>query len=126
MTKLYYTDPFSASYMAKEFLVRMLGDDGEEILWARIDNTIEWLVCDKQSDDNYPGYVGERFYIHPDSLHIFEPQVGDVVAWKVNEGKPYEEEFINRAYKELIDYKIPTHIIQRDGKPFFMPESEEA
>ena len=67
------------------------------------------------------------FYIHPDSLHIFESQVGDLMMWE----SKLSGILVGFADKLLIEalahYSKQTkfqHIIQRNNKHFFMPEVE--
>jgi hypothetical protein len=66
-----------------------------------------------------------RVYIHPDSLPLLEPIINDVV--EVREGNFYKTVRLHDVYdKQELQGKWRLHrIIQRNGKPFFWPESEE-
>lgn len=86
-------------------------------------------------DGGYHG--GSRIYIHPDSLQLLEPILGDVVEYGVH-NCTYVGEMptaVDRVrwtkqlgYKGMEDVIHPDkqyvrRIIQRDGKPFFWPEA---
>lgn len=82
--RLYYDCPLKAAWMAKYFGVKI--DLGTGVYGLAAKATVEngRLVVT-------PGFSAEhfRYYIHPDSLHLLEPQVGDMVTnigmtgWKV-------------------------------------------
>jgi hypothetical protein len=76
----------------------------------------------------------ERLYIHPDSLHLLEPQVGDLIKqWGSQAGVPIYDigamngkpcYFMpNNSFNYLSSME---RIIQRNGIAFHWPESEEA
>ena len=149
MTKLYYTDPLAAAYMAREFGVKM-------ILGSTLYSIKKYPSLLKEYEDR--GYVSprdydfwhswkknfhtEKFYIDPEQHKIFEPKEGDVLMY--SEGEKYggrlraaecfdTGNYINIGTRGVISYscrkdaetKIPFRehkIIQRDNKPFFMPE----
>jgi hypothetical protein len=125
--KRFYTDPLAAAWMAKHFGMRFCPDeDGIEF------NAYEFHLSEK-------GFEGEWnmdaiLYIHPDSLHLLEPQVGD---WGRG---PYAGEVIGIS-ESLITIHVPerhngkSHFCQprsefkvtsRNGSPFMWPESEDA
>ena len=117
--KLYYTDPLASAYMAREFGVEFLKDglcDEETQCYWKIhvntkfyNNAVQLMLLDKHKI---------RFIIHPDSLHIFEPMNGDlVVNYTVDENLYYE-------WDSRSIFEDGEEIIQRNGKAFFMPESE--
>ncbi len=104
--KLYYTDElttglYACAYMAEEF-----------------DVEFEYVNSDGDKKNHY------RAYIHPDSYHIFKPQVGDLlesyyepscIEYNIYDG---DEAWLNvRSYWK---------VILRDGKQFFTPEREES
>ncbi len=125
--KLFYTDALASAYMAREFGVKyifsnpdldglfepaefpnnMVDDDG--VMWHDID------------DDAYDMY--EKLYIHPDSYHIFELMVGDVIANGRHVVKLENDGLGNAGFVEFTEQRY--EIIQRGGKPFFTPKSEE-
>lgn len=80
MTKrLFYTCAIKAAFMAKYFEVRFLSEKGQVLefrgtsdFWAQKDQGI---------------YMGERFYVHPDSMQVFEPVDGD----RDEDGRTYRE-----------------------------------
>lgn len=128
--KLYYTDPLAAAYMAREFGVRFFdGTKDDELKAIRYDNCIKWayssgIFPDGERVDSFSFYKGERFYIHPDSLSIFEPKVEDLMT----EGKTIVEHVYKTIDKQVMSrghlFYSPYKIIQRNNKPFFMPEEE--
>ena len=120
MGKLYYTDPLQAAYMAKEFGVDFIIKWwGEEIIAKHSDA----IKQPKQFVANMiMKHKAGKFCIHPDSYHIFEPQVGDLVLFgKYNNHygifKPVAPEYAD-------NFKL-IPIIQRNNKPFFNPEKED-
>lgn len=100
--KLYYTDPRIASLM--------LDWHGVKIEMRIFDNAMA-----KET----------RYYIHPGSVALFEPRegdevrIGDWIYWATDEEHGREFQTVPPSALEG-DEKI----IQRDGKAFFMPESE--
>lgn len=136
--KLYYTDMAAAYIMARDFKVQFTDYHGVYLFWSQVDNVIECWLDDIQPDGKPIGYVGIGFYIHPDSLPIFEPQVGDFLIAV----EKYPEPFVvvddstshNYTYEcrgDIEDIKkfissgrYKYKIIQRNGKHFFMPEVE--
>lgn len=76
MTKYFYDDPIAAAWMAKHFGMEfVIEPSGDVVTWK------EFGVVSLKS------WV-ERFYIHPDSLHLLEPQNGDCVI--DDDGWPYK------------------------------------
>ena len=78
----------------------------------------------------FPGDVDFGFYILPESISLLKPQIGDVVEhpslgfWKITnfsefQGRPVAQSNEDRSFL-VTEIKS---IIQRDGKPFFWPES---
>ncbi len=137
MSKLYYTDLLAAAYMVREFGVRFVPNIRGYSSPASVDLTIRgednqsisWLMVDGELDgwNNKIGEAikpNEKIYIHPDSYHIFEPQVGD-------EGKDSAGRLCRFIPNKWICWSrsgepvYPMRIIQRNNKPFFMPEGEE-
>lgn len=100
-TRYFYTNPLAAAWMAKHFGMRFFCDKFEPFEYEGTDDILQ----DMGEDD--------KACIHPDSLHLLEPMVGDLVF---NGGRGY---YIKQGTC-LLRHKV----IQRDGKPFFWPESE--
>jgi len=108
MIELYYDCPLQAAIMAKEF--------GVEYEWSG--------KLEPQESAFGLIIVPARYYIHPDSLPIFEPKYGDKGI--AQEGKGATCGFFNKwevlvAPEESVIDKV--HIIYRN-KPFFTPKEE--
>lgn len=107
-TKYYYTDPLAAAWMAKHF-----GMEFTEGFWPSNDIAmIRWankLV------------TAEEFYIHPDSLNLLKPQIGDIIDSGAIQGNVSRENM--QLAIELIE-NGGGQIIQRNGTPFMWPEVE--
>ena len=74
MSKRYfYTDPLAAAWMAKQFGMRVVhpyvAASGNPEMWDSDTHSFEGFVSE------FPG--GSRLYLHPDSLPLLEPQIGD-------------------------------------------------
>lgn len=159
MTKLYYTDALKAAWMSSEFGVRYIKSP-ELPEWGRyhsnysIETTISiQLECGKQSDSSvlyktkaFPDYpFSGRYFIHPDSLSIFEPMEGDIVQidnffGSIDSGcrkisgirqvdanggtGPFYDYYDNTRESDWFMPDDPIRIIQRNGKAFFAPETE--
>jgi len=126
--KLYYTDPLAAAYMAKEFGVKFSAKlwEHREIVEDLFDAYDFIRRYEAQLSSEQPN--GPLIYIHPDSYHIFEPQDGDWGRtssgyWcyyeKDNESWWMAGHGLTRVEDDLVK------IIQRNHKPFFMPESDD-
>lgn len=96
MNKFYYDDPLAAAWMAKHFGMKLLSLHTEQ-------QKIEYDIPDEDTDyDWYHGCVvdgwrkdiemisdavefiedaSDKIYIHPDSLHLLEPQVSDIIIF---------------------------------------------
>ncbi len=140
--RYYYDDPLAAAWMAKHFGMMFI---------ARADTNLSmtphWGIWLKDYDlvcvpDSYTeGKSGIRFYIHPDSLSILEPMIGDLVSedasledcaliskylWECGEEYDLDPghffQFIITREDFCLDcsYKI----IQRKGTPFHWPKVE--
>ena len=109
MRKLYYDDPLISAYMAKEFGVSFASERGRNLYYEG--------GCRFSTEDCREGYYGGCEYIvAPDSLPIFEPQENDLIRAYIK-GASY-------AYVTVVLEPIgfdDIAIIQRNGKPFFMP-----
>jgi hypothetical protein len=113
MTRWFYTDPLAAAWMAKHY--------GMKFRYWRWDNlSYQFLPVNARAID----LDSSKLYTHPDSLHLLEPKVGDVLDdGKMQPRCCYDESdvemasanrYLSRGYK----------IIQRSGKPFHWPEQE--
>lgn len=115
MKKMYYTDPLKSAWMVREFGVQygqknMAGDI--VYIYRKIGNQ-EYKASQHILESN-------MYYIHPDSLHIFEPKVGDIVFTGDND---YME--ITYDVAMFRERHGISKIIQRDNRAFFTPEVEK-
>ncbi len=122
--KLFYTKPLAAEYMAKELGVKYTNESGAPLKYLDGNWYVMW------SSDSPDLYTG-RFYIHPDSYRILEPQEGDIVnvdmPERIEVGEVVSDGLVHISeYHALHDPKYGDiiKIIQRNNKPFFWPESE--
>lgn len=122
--RYYYDDPLAAAWMAKHFGMEFHGENGQ--LEINSDEGSTWFceLCDLGHK-----YMGP-FYIHPDSLHLLEPQEEDIgidaegaLCNGCKDGWYYE----NAKAEEYGDFEptLPVTIIQRNGKAFMWPQSEQ-
>lgn len=128
MTKqLYYDDPLIAAYMIRDFGVKYYtvdyGDSGGMDIVDDYDNLLDEYTSSCEDSPN--------LFIHPDSLDIFKPQIGDLVMWNRYIGcvEPIIKDGIKSGYITLkfsdclLSGDIQSNkIIQRNGKQFFMPK----
>jgi len=132
--KKYYKCPLQAAYMNKEF--------GVEYQYGGLPYTKQggeygclFVSYSAESEEVKEKFVkAEKINIHPDSYHIFDTQLHDIVEWDgimfgtvIGENK--EEDIIGVQHGvnddggcdvytlELDEVKI----VQRDDKPFFTP-----
>lgn len=131
--RYFYTDPLKAVWMSREFNIKF-----QELVSYMVDERFEDrfidLYSDKLLDNNFYPSMG-RFYVHLDSEHLLEVQIGDIILTKdenyqfpnwvaeIDKGKLYTKHYdCNKQWIGGIHCK---KIIQRNGKAFFTPESEE-
>jgi hypothetical protein len=123
MTKhLYFTDLTKALYMMKEFkVIFIVGDQG----YYNYENCLSSSLKDLTNRAKY--------YVAPESYHIFEQKEGDIgiqvtkesrddggylaIAWALE-----YEDFVE--FNETISPSQYWKIIMRDNKLFFQPETE--
>lgn len=113
VTRLFYTDPLKAAWMAREFGVKYRTETGERIGYNFERNGLVFTYL------GYP-YTGEFFYISNVSLPVFEPKEGDIAWWHMEGGG----RCLGETTRMLIMQAGLHSIIERDGKAFFMPERE--
>tara|TARA_R110000868_G_scaffold365633_1_gene628526 strand:- start:588 stop:1043 length:456 start_codon:yes stop_codon:yes gene_type:complete len=149
MSNLFYKDPLKAAYMAREFGVEFANSSRDihedcqrtlEFLWGKTILSGELKVLNSQ--------IYKRYLIHPDSLDIFKPMVGDVTyndscaqvvvsdeTWTQYCKKSDETRKLDEDCKYNSEFEVCTTvsidnvlldegeiIIQRNGKQFFSPE----
>ena len=121
MTRYYYTDVLAAAWMTKHFGMKLTyGYWDADFLGYGIG-----LIEDCADIEDFLCLVGkgEKFYIHPDSLHLLKPTAGDFcIASRL--GFPDHAIYILESddFREDVSIKI----IQRNYIPFMRPESDEA
>ncbi len=144
MKKLFYTDPLAAAYMAREFGVEILIEN----IRYQPDNGEDPNILTSDYQKIIDAFTFNSGDVSPDSYHIFEPQVGDLildtdednetfVQWVLEKG---DDEYIvddrlyngkvrsgayNNGYDSKVFFDQFDKIIQRNNKPFFHPLSEE-
>ena len=122
----YYDDALQAAYMCKEFGIKYENNAGY-IKKGEPFSIIKFLGL-------YPEQGGFglqiardircRYYIHEDSLPIFEPMVGDITTQDglKEVGAIVDGVVYDANYDGCIIYKFDAwKIIQRDNKAFFTP-----
>lgn len=129
MVRYFYDDRYAAAFMAKNYGMQIADycrDDEDEALKNDADYPFYKIYLDETEytrslfiSDSASPKKPERYYIHPDSLHLLEPMVGDLVMAAI---KPFA--FI--ANDEDIDLMLGKEriVIQRDGISFHWPKSE--
>lgn len=103
-TRYFYTDPLAAAWMAKHFGMRFYCDTFEPFEYEGANDILQDMGED------------EKACVHPDSLHLLEPQVGDLMRGSNNTAAMY--------FTGEVEPKPTAHIVQRNGKPFHWPERE--
>lgn len=151
MKKLYYTCPLQAAYMAKHYKVKLYAVHSDEQMCEydlteeqRNFNWFDACSCEGTAEIEmiseaveYIENISGKIYIDNASMPIFEPQAGDIITG--NEGpamvhleKTYyspgsKEANITQVLISSATYLCETgeiKIIQRDNKPFIMPQVE--
>lgn len=147
MIKHFYTDPLAAAWMAKCFGVRLLvtqnSDTNLDLAPYREE---KWFEIARSAGI---GLQANRYYIHPDSLHLLEPRCADKVSYSFgvgshageawdevrgvvlsnDEGYPYVgngEPYVLVDGCDAFPLTRLTNIFQRNGIAFHWPESDES
>lgn len=115
MKKPFYKDVLAAAWMARNYGMTFTSEEGKLYDWA-----VEIQL------------PLERYYIHPDSLHLLSLSPGDVIEW-TNKGKAanrwsdvadFQDGY--SAKDALTPFQNQNYkIIQRGDINFMWPESEE-
>jgi hypothetical protein len=126
--KMYYTDPLKAAWMCREFGVKFQTEHGELMEYH---HPFGW-----NSETESIGNMFQRFYIHPDSLALFQPKIGDWVqiinkatrnhGWIRHYTKSIAAHEKHGAYIRERFKNNNLRIIQRNNKAFFTPEVDNA
>lgn len=117
MSEYFYTDPLAAAWMAKHHDMQFHTGGGDFCLF-------ELHAGGEGYKENHHGINVKHWYIHPDSVHLLEPRILDVLHQKSNAGGVYSDTMQNDSQLEAARsfIKRGAKIIQRSGKPFFWPE----
>lgn len=125
--KFYYTDPLAAAWMAKHFGMK-IAPDPREFPNAGDASFDENGVLMQASLAAMGAPKWRKWYVHPDSLSILEPQMGDLMTSEHRDGR-IASFSKDGSFEDVDDYTwhkdIPVKIIQRNGFAFMWPESEE-
>ena len=129
-SQYFYDDPLAAAWMAKHFGMQFSRGDQCIIGWG---------------DFTYspPNTWDAPFVIHPDSVSLLEPQVGDLVEMTYSRGEWINYRHVTsveEGYYEIADfpdkYGFPDYIgkdgerkifriVERNSIPFHWPQSEQ-
>jgi hypothetical protein len=130
MMKPYYTDPLAAAWMAKHHGMMFLSK------WKSLNERHEAPddAADHEEDTAYEADCGwgkakeRKYYIHPESLHLLEPQLTDIVHAEY-EPQAADEVCGHRDFVKWSQYFadewVLLQIIQRNGISFMWPEFEK-
>lgn len=134
-SRYYYTDPLAAAYMAKHFGMKFVSwHSGKEYDISVIEANCGSPIRSIRED--------QRYVIHPDSLTILHPCVGDFLIQRT---KSYGEEWSDfdihtvvdadwvKSYFDIEEAEISRgfgndwdeRTIMRNGKNFMWPEKEK-
>lgn len=112
MKRYFYDDMLAILWMKKYYGMKFVDSNEEELLFNR------WCIL----SDFKTG-----IYIAPDSLHLLEPQIGDHMKAK------YKGDTIHAYFCVFNGGNAPEtndmnswQTLERSGKAFMWPESEEA
>jgi hypothetical protein len=129
----FHTDPLQAAYMARDYGVKFERDI-TTFSEARRKGFIQ-KFGKFYTPEQLAGHAGsnkasrkDRYYVHPDSYSIYEPQVGDGFSYKqkaygvmfCDTIKYIDSEYEVEGYCATVDIK-ELKTIQRNNKPFFTP-----
>jgi hypothetical protein len=137
--RYYYTDPLAAAFMAKHHGMRFMDCAGFDV-----------SACPRLLDCSERHGLAEAMYIHPDSLPMLHPRIGDLyynscngsyhevtkkgapkliegsceIRWQYSGRKP-EDITLQTALMWWNGGDTTDRIIQRKGIAFHHPESED-
>ncbi len=125
--RFYYDDPLAAAWMWKHFGMEF---EGADTIIIEIDEILSAAL--KPYDKRIDYCVPQIMYIHPDSLHLLEPMVGDVVIEERHDGR-FSNDILEDnedfpwalTVKKISKMRMKPWIVQRNGLPFHWPLSEE-
>ena len=119
--RYFYTDPLAAAWMAHRHNLRI--EHNPRFCSYNESGDFCTVIKIYHSEPGQP-----RFYVHPDSLHLLEPQVGDVIdlptapkatrSLLIHNGEEFSDNFLSKHEG--------WRIIQRNRDVFHWPEAETA
>jgi hypothetical protein len=116
MTQRYfYTDPLAAAWMAKHFGMKFGLNHYGKMVWEPVHFSHK-PGSEPFTDVDDILEVASPLYIHPDSLHLLTPQIGDLCMG----------DKIAATVAVLTDHNKSLMVIRRNGVPFHWPEVEPA
>lgn len=115
--RYFFTHPLAVAWMNDRHGMRFCFPDGREV---------------PEDMDINPSLMGFKFYIHPDSLHLLEPQVGDIFmnigSDPLNGVEIWESpQIMDKGCLNIHNKYQKNHlpkIIQRNSIAFMWPKSE--
>lgn len=115
MTCYYYTNPLHAALMAEQYGMKFFKAD----IFKWREKKMSTRALDEAINEG-------RFYIHPDSYPLLEPQVGDIILDDESEPRVIAQIRNDKVLWHEDEgwgwcYKSNAEIIQRDGLPFISP-----
>lgn len=126
----FYTEPLAAAWMAKHFGMKLYAlhtdEQMQEYDIEEGNRAFDWFdscVIDGWERDvemvsdavKYIEAASSKIYIHPDSLHLLEPQHGDAL----------EQDGTVFTWGKFCGQNVSTaKVAQRNGIPFMWPERE--
>jgi hypothetical protein len=130
--RYFYSDPLAAAWMAASF--EMAYDSAGLVTEDSIASPRLFMskhAFEDKLDIHCSDARGRRYYLHPDSVPLLKPKPGDLVkvmgeVGYVPTGKGFADLYAQRLAEANCQPHATGRIIQRDGKPFFWPESEAA
>lgn len=124
MTKPYLKSPIVAAWMAENFDVDYITDCGVKCFIRCLEQDHYVLVEKEPREGELPKSFSrfhKEYYIHPDSLHIFEPQGGDLVQDEHNR-EVFTVSSENKRFNARGTFgacEDNHHILKRCNIPFF-------
>ncbi len=131
MSKRYYTDPLAAAWMVSRYGMKLHFPDGDMPI-LQIDMSgqayFQYPATDAR-DKIWEGHF--KIFVHPDSLHLLEPQVGDIMDYFRPDTAMtmmqhwYEKYYPLKHLDQINGNDCAFNIIQRNGTAFMWPKVEE-
>jgi hypothetical protein len=114
--RAFYTDPLAAAWMEKHFRMRYSVEGLPHATLTALSIRALWASLLEGEDATVP----DRYYIHPDSLHLLEPKKGDICKTYIGGGMYALEFYVNDDEQDTVD-----SILLRSNIAFHWREFEE-